>query len=251
MNQEDFAKFIDGILTGDVKSSVVKVAIVIIGSLSWIFFKRWLGNQDSKDAKAKSEADQIKDQAQNKQDASTIQGQLDSVKPELDKAKETHSMDSKIPKHDNSGDCKRCDLIFDTFPSFYLPLRTWFKRFQRSTPEVHISCAGRGEKAQEDAFVKKLSRAHWKESDHNYNAAVDTFVNRPGDMNPCECGCKKLKHECIYPKDWYEHVLGPEMTRNPQLDWLGRPHSPFPELPHVGTTGWKELVKSGELKLVE
>lgn len=143
-----------------------------------------------------------------------------------------------MPKiiHQNDGDCKKCDAILNRYPDFYAPLRDWFKALQAAHPEAHVSCAGRGEQDQEDAFLKKISRAEWGYSAHNYNAALDIFAIIPGNPN-------------IYDRKWYEAVLKPALA--PWMAWFGAPGSPFPELCHVQPSSWKTLVKAGALKLVD
>lgn len=142
----------------------------------------------------------------------------------------------QAPKHINSGDCPKCDLIFNRYPDFYAPLRDWFKEFQSEHPEAHISCAGRGEQDQMEAFLKKVSRAEWGASAHNYSAAIDTFAMLPGDTN-------------IYNRAWYEKTLKPELAG--WLKWYGAPGSPFPEICHIEVAEWRALLKAGALVLVE
>jgi len=138
--------------------------------------------------------------------------------------------------HQNSGDCKKCDMVLDRYPGFHIMLRAWFKAFQGLHPEAHISCAGRGELDQEAAFTNKTSRAHYGESAHNYNAAIDLFEMRGDSRN-------------IYERDWFVNILKPALE--PWQKWYGREGSPYPELPHVEVSDWKFLAKTGALSLVE
>ena len=141
-----------------------------------------------------------------------------------------------MTKHQNNGDCAHCDQIMDRYPNFNAELRTWFKAFQKSHPEAHCSCAGRGEMDQEAAFIRKTSRAHWKQSSHNYNCALDLFemsAGYPGD---------------IYAREWFDKVLAPEVPE--WIDWYGKPHAPFPELPHIEVKEWRQLLADGRLTLV-
>lgn len=138
-------------------------------------------------------------------------------------------------RHVNSGDCPRCNEIMDRYPGFYPLLRSWFKAFQSRHPEAHTSCAGRGELDQEAAVINRTSHAHWGESAHNYNAAIDFFEMRDGAIN-------------IYERDWFTTVLEPELE--PWLTWYGKPGSPYYELPHVESTYWRMLVANGVLRLV-
>ncbi len=137
--------------------------------------------------------------------------------------------------HDNSGKCPRCKEIIDLYPNFYPLLRLWFEELQAKHPEAHVSCAGRGKQAQEDARNHKLSRAHWGESAHNWNIALDLFVIQPGVY--------------IYDKTWFNTVLEPNLI--PAIDWYGRPGSRFEELPHVEWRSWRDLKANKEIELVE
>lgn len=141
-----------------------------------------------------------------------------------------------IPKHVNLDECTHCEMILDRYPGFYQPLRDWFLAFRRRHPEAHISCAGRGYIEQENAFMHKVSKAHYGQSAHNYNAALDIFEMRAGDPN-------------IYTKEWFDRVLRPEVE--PWMEWYGRFGSRFHELPHVEVRQWHALVQAGALKLVE
>lgn len=140
------------------------------------------------------------------------------------------------PKHINTGNCPKCELIFNRYPGFYAPLYDWFREFQTKAPEAHISCAGRGHLDQEEAFIQKVSRAEWGASAHNWNAAIDIFEMATGETN-------------IYNREWFTKVLKPELPA--WANWYGAPGSPYPELPHVEVAQWKALIKAGALKLVE
>ena len=140
-------------------------------------------------------------------------------------------------KHTNDGRCKKCQEIMDTFPGFYQPLREWFTETQLLyLPEVHVSEAGRGEEKQEADFKAKTSKAHYGQSAHNYNCALDLFELATGPTD-------------IYNEKWFKEKLAPVLSI--EIDWYGRPGSVFRELPHIEHKGWKDLVASGELKLVE
>lgn len=141
-----------------------------------------------------------------------------------------------VPKHLNNGTCPHCELIFRRYDNFHRPLWDWFIRFQKDNPEAHISCAGRGHLDQEEAFVKKTSKAHYGESAHNYNAAIDLF---------------ELSHDTanIYEREWFEKVLQPALQ--PWMSWYGREGSKYYELPHVEVAQWKAIAKAGGLALVQ
>lgn len=146
---------------------------------------------------------------------------------------ETH----KLPvQHLNNGACPKCITIRDTYPGFNAPLWVWFSDFQKLHPEFHMSCAGRGKIDQNALFARHATKASWGHSAHNFNCAFDSFVLVPGK-------------EDIYPVEWYNSVLAPALPA--WISWLGRPGSPFPELPHLEILAWVELRRSNLVQLVE
>lgn len=138
--------------------------------------------------------------------------------------------------HINNGKCARCAQIFDRYEGFHSGLRRWFEDFQSEHPEAHISCAGRGQQEQEADVLRKASRAHFGQSAHNFNAAIDVFELQGDIAN-------------IYEASWFTKILAPEIPS--WLNWYGKPRSAFFELPHVEVRIWKDLVQNGDLKLVE
>lgn len=138
-----------------------------------------------------------------------------------------------MTRHSNNGHCPKCREIIDRFPNFNAELRTWFEAFQAKHPELHVSEAGRGKLEQERDFQKGASRAHWTQSAHNYNMALDTFVMLPGTTD-------------IYPRKWYDEILRPALPT--WIQWYGMPGSVFFELPHIEVRGWKYVASK---KLVE
>jgi len=139
-------------------------------------------------------------------------------------------------KHTNNGKCLKCEQIVGKYPGINNYLWFWFRELQKENPEVHISCAGRGEQEQNELFQRKASKARWGQSAHNYNCAIDVFVMIPGV-------------DTIYPKSWFETVLMKKLNAN--LNWYGRLGSPFYELPHIEVNNWKELLEKRKIKLVE
>lgn len=135
-------------------------------------------------------------------------------------------------KHENSGNCQHCLEIFNRYTGFHYGLKQWFLAIQIKYPEAHISCAGRGKVDQEDCFDRKVSRAHYSESAHNYNAAIDIFKNEPGE-------------QASWPEDWFKEVVGSNLPN--WLEWYGSPTAKFRELPHVQVLGYK----TKNLQLVE
>lgn len=138
--------------------------------------------------------------------------------------------------HENTGACAKCVEIFATYPEFYAPLQAWFVALQAQHPEVHISCAGRGQVDQEVCFERGASRAHWLQSSHNFNAAIDTFVLSGG--------------VATWPTPWYDNVIAPAIVGTP-FSWYGAPGASFFELPHIEATDWKALAVAGTLQPVE
>jgi ribonucleotide monophosphatase NagD (HAD superfamily) len=138
-------------------------------------------------------------------------------------------------KHENTGACQKCNQIISRYPDFNSKLLGWFKDFQEKNPEAHTSCAGRGEDDQDAFKLRGASKASWGQSAHNYNAALDLFVNLPG--------------KDIYDYSWFIGVLAQELPD--WITWYGRPGAPFYELPHVELSNWSAEAHLGNLKLVE
>ena len=141
--------------------------------------------------------------------------------------------------HENTGNCRKCDQIFDTYIGFYLPLRSDFKAFQKINPEAHISCAGRGEAEQEACFTAKTSKAHFGESAHNWNAAIDIF----------ELGGADIKN--LWESKWFQEKVKPWIDSLPQYSWYGQPDAKFKELPHIEWKNWKTASLMGQLIRVD
>ncbi|HKY99800.1 MAG TPA: hypothetical protein VJ112_01400 [Rhabdochlamydiaceae bacterium] len=148
-----------------------------------------------------------------------------------------------MPKHINNGDCLKCDEIFARYPGFHFGLRSWFEEIQTKDPSAHVSCAGRGRIEQEEYFKKKTSRAHWKESAHNYNAALDVF--------------RLTQQGASYDRSWFKDTVGiaveihNSFVPDFHLEWYGAPEAKFKELPHVQIYQWRNYVRLGLLHLVE
>jgi hypothetical protein len=137
--------------------------------------------------------------------------------------------------HVNNGNCESCEALFNKYPGFYQPLKNWFKALQAAHPEAHISCAGRGKLEQEIYFQRGATRAHWKQSSHNWNAAIDLF--------------QLSNRKAVWDYQWFKKVVKPALTAD--LKWYGEPDAVFKELPHVEVADYKNLIQQGKLKLVE
>lgn len=136
--------------------------------------------------------------------------------------------------HVNNGNCPRCHAIFDCYPGFHLGLRTWFFLLQADNRDAHISWAGRGREDQERYFKSGASRAHYGESAHNYNLALDIF---------------RVTHNgAEWPQRWFETVVGPAvdrwnatMVKAFEIEWYGAPGAEFFEFPHCQVRDWRKL----------
>ena len=136
-------------------------------------------------------------------------------------------------RHVNTGNCEKCDQIFNRYPGFHQGLRNFFKNLQKNNPEAHISCAGRGRKDQEKFYKSGASRAHYGQSAHNVNMALDVF---------------KLHHTgADWSTEWFIHTLGKAIeshntnTEDFKIKWYGTPGSKFLEYPHCEVENWKNV----------
>jgi hypothetical protein len=134
-----------------------------------------------------------------------------------------------MARHVNTGACPKCLEIISKYPGFDSSLADWFKSFQLVNRDSHISCAGRGKVEQEADFDKDVSDAHWTESPHNYNGALDFFrLTQAGGA--------------IFDRPWYLAVLAPAAKKAGFVwggDWIHRK-----DYPHVEIVDFK---KNGKL----
>lgn len=140
-----------------------------------------------------------------------------------------------MSKHLNNGACPKCKEIFDKYRNFNQKVRSWFVLFQAKHPEAHISCAGRGFTEQELKKQEGKSRASYGKSSHNYNCAIDIFVQLP--------------QTDIYDAAWFKKNVAEEIPF--YLKWYGEPDSAFFELPHIELRDWRALKAQNLVKLVE
>lgn len=138
--------------------------------------------------------------------------------------------------HINNGNCPGCLFRFNRYPDFHKGLQQWFFETQRYMPEFHVAEAGRGRVTQEMYFNRKASNAHYGESAHNYNCAIDTFFQIHGEY--------KLDDYL------YSHVVV-RLPLNKSIIWYGATDAVFKESPHFEVGNWKELRDQGIVKLVE
>lgn len=131
--------------------------------------------------------------------------------------------------------CPKCLEIINLYPNFNNELYEWWLRIQIMYPSAHISCAGRGKRAQEEVFNKKLSRARYGQSAHNWNCAIDIFELRDG--------------KAVWDEIWFDKVVRANIPYS--LKWYGSPSCSFRELPHVELNNWYLLINSKQIRLVE
>lgn len=136
--------------------------------------------------------------------------------------------------HLNNGACDHCREIIEKFPGFEQRLQGWFHLIQAKFHNFHIAEAGRGKIIQEVYFNKGASRAHWTQSAHNWNAAIDTFWLVDGAYS--------------LENSLYAQI----QTEIPDfIEWYGARDAIFYERPHFEIKNWAELALQDLLKLVE
>jgi hypothetical protein len=136
--------------------------------------------------------------------------------------------------HVNNGACEKCIEIIEKYPGFNDQLKSWFLMMQAKTVNFHCANAGRGEIEQESYFQKGASKAHWGQSSHNYNCAIDTFFMVDGAYS--------------LDKELFAEIA-PEIPD--YISWYGAPDAKFYELPHFEIKEWRKLMAAGEVNLVE
>lgn len=140
--------------------------------------------------------------------------------------------------HTNTVQCKGCDKVLGRYPGLHGRLAAWVMSFRGLHQDGHIAWAGRGKADQELFYSRGTSRAHWGQSAHNYNAAVDWF--------------RLLQTGADFSTLWYQDVLRPATEAEASwLGWYGKKGSKFLEYPHCEVLGWRNLVSAGQLRLVE
>jgi hypothetical protein len=150
--------------------------------------------------------------------------------------------------HENNGKCGSCRAIINLYPNFHSGLSTWFYLLQSISQDAHVSCAGRGREAQEEAFKAGTSRAHYGQSSHNFNLALDIF----------QLVAESNGLVAKWDPTWYSEVIEPDVEsqntnedRTFEINWYGDPSAPYKEMPHCEVLGWQSLAKQGLFKLVE
>lgn len=113
-------------------------------------------------------------------------------------------------------------------------LKNWFIIMQSRFKDFHCAEAGRGHIDQEAMFSKGASKAHWGQSSHNYNCALDCFFLVDNKYSLDE---EKFKE--IFPEI-------PEY-----ISWYGAFGAKFYERPHYEIKAWRLLLAQGKLSLVQ
>ena len=138
----------------------------------------------------------------------------------------------KVKHRNHSGRCSKCIEIFNVFPDFNEELKAWFWLKHTELGNTHISEAGRSEFMQEKLYKEKKTKAHYGQSAHNFNMAIDIFfIDDKGKLS--------------YEKQRYTLLTRDLPT---SIKWYGEPGSFFYELPHFEIRDWRNM---GDRKLVE
>jgi len=128
-------------------------------------------------------------------------------------------------KHLNIDVCSKCEEIMAKCKNE--ELLNFYKQFRKDHKDAHVSCCYRGEKEQEEAFLKGTSKAHFGQSAHSYALALDWFrITQSGGAS--------------FDAFWYKSFLKPASVAA-GLVWGG--DWSFKDLPHVELKNWKELAK--------
>lgn len=136
--------------------------------------------------------------------------------------------------HINNGACEKCIQIINKYAGFNEDLKSWFLLTQANHPEFHCADAGRGKVEQELFYSKGASKAHFSQSSHNFNCAIDTFFLIDGAYS--------------LDKKLFD-IVSLEIPSH--IKWYGAPDAVFYERPHYEIRNWCELVARGEAVLVE
>lgn len=140
-----------------------------------------------------------------------------------------------MSSHDNSIlQCPGCLAKFDKYRGFYMPLKYWFFQMRQKDIRFHCADAGRGKVDQEAFFAKGASKAHYGQSSHNYNIAIDTFFL----VNGAYCLDENL----------YDAIVS---SLDPNISWYGASDAVFKERPHFEWKKWLQLKDAGAISLVE
>lgn len=142
--------------------------------------------------------------------------------------------------HTNNGNCSKCLEIKNRYPGFHEGLWNWFVELQKANPDAHVSCCGRGKADQEHFFSIGTSFAHYGQSAHNYNLALDLF--------------RLTQTGADYGAPWFNSVVKTAVDQHNngasdfKITWPLQRHGKVMELPHCELLGWDNIK---DKKLVE
>ena len=81
------------------------------------------------------------------------------------------------------------------------------------------------------------SLAHYGESAHNFNAALDMF--------------RLIDGKADFTKLWFITNIAPVVHEHLEFVWYGEDKAKFKEQGHIEVRNWRNMVKNGLLYLVE
>jgi hypothetical protein len=139
--------------------------------------------------------------------------------------------------HINSPVCPRCTQVLNRYPNPHPKIAKHVADVRATNLDAHISACGRNKVDQEQFFKIGTSRAHYGQSAHSWNAAVDWF--------------QLTQQGARFDAAWYARIVGPLVVGDPELRWYGQPPISFLEWPHVEVRAWVQEAQSGQLKLVD
>jgi len=125
-------------------------------------------------------------------------------------------------KHSNDPVCSRCNQILsgaNTDIAYYV----WVVR--QEFPDAHVSCAYRGEAAQNEAYANGLSKKRWPDSKHNI---------RDKNGNPCSEAVDFFQitdGAAIWDKKFFSMIHGYLKSQNAPIRWGGT-WEKFKDYPH-------------------
>lgn len=131
-------------------------------------------------------------------------------------------------------ECPGCLEKINKYPNFLLPLKDWFFKVRAKNLTFHVADAGRGKIDQEAYCARGASQAHWGQSAHNFNCALDTFFQIDGQYR--------------LDSNLYDSLV---MGLDPNISWYGAADAEFKERPHFEWKDWRTLKTEGVAKLVE
>lgn len=139
-------------------------------------------------------------------------------------------------KHLNSGSCDKCYDILNKYGEPPERIKEFFEDVVSRHKDAHIAFAGRGMNDQELFFQQGTSKAHWGESPHNYNLAIDLF--------------RLTFNRAEWLHTWYEQIWEESKEEFKDFAW-GGDWNKFKDFPHYELKDWKDMVKNKEATLVE